>query len=104
MFQRIQEKLVNLKKSFAGLHLDEENAKAIEVIESDDGNQIRYEITANGETYLFIHNNGYKAETLGNIDVSGYEVYLDTNVEEAKTNAILKGSALMPYETLILKK
>ena len=82
----------------------EENAKAIEVIESDDGNQIRYEITANGETYLFIHNNGYKAETLGNIDVSGYEVYLDTNVEEAKTNATLKGSALMPYETLILKK
>lgn len=97
-------KLVNLKKSFAGLHLDEENAKAIDVIESDDGNQIRYEITANGETYLFIHNNGYKAETLGSIDVSGYEVYLDTNVEESKTNATLKGSALMPYETLILKK
>ncbi len=99
MFKNYQ-KLIELKQSFGGLHLDKDAVKDLDVKLNDVKSVLSYEFTDGSDTYLFIHANGLTSSET--VDLSGYGViYLDTlGLNPALTNSV----SLKPYQTLIVKK
>ena len=93
------QKLILLKESADGLHLDATGAATFRVTMTDDQNQLSYTIadTAASKQYLIVHNNG--VGDLPTVDMSGYDLYLDTR---NRTDLTL-GSAttFLPFETVI---
>ena len=71
----------NLKTSVDGLALNKEGCEALEVT-INGSNQIVYDIvdSKNNKSYKIIHNNGYSPETLNKLDLSGYTLYLNTDL------------------------
>lgn len=99
MFESYQ-KLVALKKSFAGLHLDQENAQRIEVTKNTNGSALSYKINADGKEYYIIHVNG--AGNTGTYDLTRYTLYWSTLHKLNKT--LSSSTTVEPYETVIAYK
>lgn len=66
-----------------------------EINVSKDNNQISYKLTNDNKEYLVIHNNLYNMDKLSNLDISDYNIYLNTS-DNTNTNN--------PWQTLILYK
>ena len=97
MFENYQ-KLITLKKTVDGLHLEKEACDALNV--SVSKNQIKFDIkdTANNKTYRIVHNNA--VGTLSNVDFAGYTLYLDTYF--GTENTTLSGATqCKQYQTII---
>ena len=95
------EKLIALKKTVDGLHLDKNGAASLNVATSGN-NEIVYEIkdTKSNKTYKIVHANGYG--TPAAVDFSGYSsVYLDTLDSGV---ALSSSTAIKNYETIIAVK
>jgi pullulanase len=103
---RSYQKLIELKKNCAALHLEQNAtlAGAFPIDVSADSNQIAYTLndTANSKIYRVIHNNGYG--TLPVADLSGYSVYLDTREQYSRDSALSSSTSFLPFETLIAVK
>lgn len=89
------QKLIALKKSFAGLHFGEEEVKNIDVQISEDSSIIKYTLTAEGKTYIFVHANGLNKNA--SVDLSGYTLYHSTLGDVA----LSANTTIRPYETII---
>ena len=101
MFKNYQ-KLIELKKNNVLFGLTGDEAKNIEIKFNSNKSLIWYDLvdTTNNVTYRIIHSNGVSA-TDKIIDLSGYELYLDTlnsNVEFTISTVI------SDYQTIIAKK
>ncbi len=97
MFENYQ-KLITLKKTVDGLHLDTDACTALNV--SVSKNQIKFDIkdTTNNKTYRIVHNNA--VGTLPNVDFAGYTLYLDTYF--GTENTTLSGATqCRQYQTII---
>ncbi|MDE6441577.1 MAG: type I pullulanase, partial [Clostridia bacterium] len=95
-------KLIALKTSCAGLHLNEDQIEGNYTAESlANGSviQITVKDTKNNRTYKIIHANG----TVGsfNTDFSGYTLYLDTLSSGVQ---LTSSTAISPYQTIIAYK
>ena len=95
----IYQKLINLKQTFAGLHLAKQEASRIAVSASAIGNQYSYSFEDENYTYKFVHNNGYGE--FDSVDLEGYTLYLDTLSQDKTLSASTPMSA---YETVIAYK
>ena len=80
------QKLIQLKTSVDGLHLSKAEANKISV--NVTANQIVFDIvdTANNKVYRIVHNNGYKTDQLATVDMSGFELYLNTDFDGEQIN------------------
>lgn len=85
-------KLISLKTKTNVLNL--EDTSAIKVDVNSDSNTFEYKINSDGKEYYFIHRNGYKESDSKAINLTGYEVYLDTSNELNKDLANYKVNAL----------
>ena len=54
-------------------------------------------------TYIIIHNNGYKPETLPTMDLSGYTLYLNTSLT-ANDFVLSSETQFVAYQTVIAYK
>jgi len=95
----IYQKLIDLKQTFAGLHLAKQEASRIAVSASAIGNQFSYSFEDENYTYKFVHNNGYGE--FDSVDLEGYTLYLDTLSQDKTLSASTPMSA---YETVIAYK
>jgi pullulanase len=101
IFQNYQ-KLVTLKKSCAGLHLDEAGVQTLAISVSDSSNQFSYTLhdTDNHKDYLVVHNNGVAGTTgFPTADFTGYSLYLDTRNRSGF--ALSSATDFQPFETVI---
>ena len=102
MFNNYQ-KLIELKKTVDGLHLDKEQVKNLVVMAKDSNNVLTYTITdtTNNKEYIIIHTNGVNPENRTAIDLTGYTLYLDTlNVLEGELGSVTP----LAFQTIIAYK
>ena len=97
-------KLIDMKKTIPGLHLDEEDAKNLKISKSSDYAILSYEIQGEGEAkYQVVHTNGMYSETsVLDIDFgAGTVIYdsLNSGIDLTQENYQLK-----PYQTLVVAK
>ena len=94
-------KLIAFKQNVDGMHL---NTVTSLTISSSLGNRISYDITdtENNLTYKVIHTNGYSENTLGNVNLDGYTLYLDTLNRSDLT--LSSSTSLKSFETIIAYK
>jgi len=97
------QKLIKLKQTVDGLHLDKDNVNKVNININNDGNMISYDIkdSLNNLTYKIIHTNGYNVSSLKTLNLEGYKLYLDT-INPTKT--INNATKLEAFETLIVYK
>ena len=97
-------KLIALKTSVDGLRLNKQQTSELEIVVNNK-NQIIYDIvdSSNNVTYKIIHNNGYASDTLPSLDLTGYELYLNTSLNN---NEFVVGSTteFEAYQTIIVYK
>ena len=98
-------KLIELKTKTDGLHLQTAKECGAISVTFNGTNQIVYEIkdTKLNRTYIIIHNNGYKPETLPTMDLSGYTLYLNTSLT-AKDFVLSSETQFVAYQTVIAYK
>lgn len=94
------QKLISLKTSVDGLHLAKAQANKLTVNVST--NQIVFDIvdTANNKTYRIVHNNGYKPAELSTQDMSGYTLYLNTDLDGSEIT-LSATTSFKAYQTVI---
>ena len=94
------QKLISLKKSFSGLHLQQQQAQSIQVNHSEDYSLVWYDLPGeNGHSYRVAHANGVYSG--GNpVDFSGYSLYLAT-VDAATLSS---STEMKPFQTIIASK
>ena len=94
------QKLISLKTSVDGLHLAKAQANKLTVNVST--NQIVFDIvdTANNKTYRIVHNNGYKPAELSTQDMSGYTLYLNTDLDGSEIT-LSATTSFKAYQTII---
>ena len=65
-------------------------------------NQIVLDIvdTTNNKVYRIVHNNGYKSNELATVDMSGFELYLNTDLDGEQIN-LSANTAFKAYQTVI---
>ena len=95
MFE-IYKVLINFKKTTKGLQLDNPN---ITVEKLNNNSVLKYTVTSGDDEYLIFHANG--ANHGCTIDLSGYDLVLDTLNKEATLD---ENYSVGSYQTLILKK
>lgn len=101
MFKNYQ-KLIYLKQNVSDLSLDKNDNLKLK-IDAEKPNLITYELRDKKQKriYKVFHANGYHGKDLLIVDLSGYELYLDT----INPNKDLSSkTALIPFETLIAYK
>ena len=98
------QKLIALKTSVDGLALNKEGCEALEVT-INGSNQIVYDIvdSKNNKSYKIIHNNGYSPETLNKLDLSGYTLYLNTDLNSDEFT-LSNETKFAAYQTIIAVK
>ena len=103
-------KLINLKKSVDGLHLENKandenssyNRVKVEILENNSVIKYTIKDTLNNKEYIICHRSGAYQSRNVEIDLTGYkDIYLST-VDNAKV--ISAATALLPFETLIASK
>ncbi|MCH5180655.1 MAG: type I pullulanase [Erysipelotrichales bacterium] len=102
MFENYK-KLIALKHNTALFGLSGEDSKKIEIKTNSDGSMIYYDLldSVNNVSYRIVHSNGVSAEDKV-VDLSGYELYLDTlNLEGFTLSANTK---VQNYQTIIAYK
>ena len=94
------QKLIALKTKVDGLHLAKAEANKLNVTVT--ANQIVFEIkdTTNGKVYKIVHNNGYKSDELPTVDMSGYSLYLNTDLDGSAIT-LSANTAFKAYQTVI---
>ena len=94
------QKLIALKTKVDGLHLAKADANKLNVTVT--ANQIVFEIkdTTNGKVYKIVHNNGYKSNELPTVDMSGYTLYLNTDLDGSAIT-LSANTAFKAYQTVI---
>ena len=94
-------KLISLKKSLEGLHLDKDHINEVSPVVGNNNASIEYTLkdAANG-TYKVVHVNGLG--TSQKFDFSGYTLYLATVDGDEKV--LTAATELKPYETVIAYK
>lgn len=97
-------KLIALKTSVDGLALNKEGCENLEVT-INGSNQIVYDIvdSKNNKTYKIIHNNGYDTFSLKTLDLTGYELYLNTDLSGDEF-VISNETKFKAYQTVIVVK
>ena len=98
MFENYQ-KLIAFKQNNSELHYNAEDVSTKVTVETLNSNSILKITTPN---YMILHRNGVGDETLGSLDLSGYNVYWSTLFGTERT--ISNNTNLYQYETLILTK
>ena len=98
MFENYK-KLINLKQSFAGLQFEQEDAQKILVMNVDTNSVLKYKISDGMTEYYIIHSNGAAANNKSEIDLTGYNLYLDTlgKLEEGSLGKVTPEA----YQTII---
>ena len=98
------QKLIALKTSVDGLALNKEGCETLEVT-INGSNQIVYDIvdSKNNKSYKIIHNNGYSPETLNKLDLSGYTLYLNTDLNSDEFT-LSNETKFAAYQTIIAVK
>lgn len=95
--------LIAFKQDTDGLHLNKDEINQINVESFDNGSVLKYTIqdTTNNREYVIVHSNGVKGKSP--IDLSSYNVYLDTLNMYEKDSAL---NSITPaeYQTLIAYK
>lgn len=102
MFTNYQ-KLISLKQTVDGLHLNKDQIEAFIVTVVDDGHVIQYKITdsVNNKEYFIIHSNGVNTSNRTSIDLTGYALYLDTLNELPQTLGVV---TVKGFQTIIVVK
>ena len=93
-------KLIALKIDVDGLHLVKAQANKLDVTVT--ANQIVFNIidNANSKTYRIVHNNGYNSAELPTVDMSGYDLYLNTDLD-GETITLSSSTTFKAYQTVI---
>ena len=92
--------LIQVKRNYGGLHLEQAQAQDIEVKHNDDYSLVWYDLPmVDGATARIAHANGVFGGETG-IDFSGYQLYLST-AGEATLSA---NTVLQPFQTIIAAK
>lgn len=94
------QKLIQLKTTVDGLHLPKASANKISV--NVTANQIVFDIvdTANNKVYRIVHNNGYKTDELATVDMSGFDLYLNTDLD-GNNIELSANTTFNAYQTII---
>ena len=94
------QKLIKLKTTVDGLHLKKADANKLSV--NVTANQIVFDIvdTTNNKVYRIVHNNGYKTDELATVDLSGFELYLNTDLDGQEIN-LTSATTFKAYQTVI---
>ena len=97
-------KLIALKQSVDGLHLDTPLNQNLDYSVSGDLNEfvINIKDTERGLMYKIAHTNGFSENTLDKVDFDGYQLYLDTLNRNDLT--LSKETKLNSFETIIAYK
>lgn len=97
-------KLIALKTTVDGLSLEKDDCESLNVT-MNGFNQIVYDIIdkKNNKTYKIIHNNGFDSASLTSIDLSGYELYLNTSLDDEEF-VLSESTKFKPYQTVIAVK
>lgn len=89
-------KLIEFKKTNSALQKDDSN---INVESLFNGSVFKYTLSSDEGEYVVVHTNGIQGEKT--IDLSGYELILDT----LNTNVLLNSTTVLsPYQTIIAKR
>lgn len=100
MFHSYQ-KLIALKQSVDGLHLDKDHISEVEPTSNSNNSVIKYSIkdSTNNRQYMIIHANGLAKNQV--VDLAGYTLYLSTINGE---KALSANTPVEQYETIIAYK
>lgn len=96
--------LIALKQTCSGLSLDGAACKEIIVNVSEDNTVISYDVTdtVNQRIYRIVHSNGVSSATGKTVDLSGFELYLDTLNTQGLT--LTSQTTIANYQTIIAYK